>query len=412
MRNAILVFFGCSFLSLFAGCSLKTIKEQNDLLEGVAGINGKIVIESDHQGPVYAQLYRQKEGFLEIVGKFPLTRTGQYNFNMLADTYFIGAFIDENGDGEYQQGEHATYLGIKDSLAKPLTLKENQNLTIDDLTIKGPITRRSNTQIRMNISKINQNIGRIITLDDPMFSRENASMGFWRPFDYAEQFGGGLMMLQGYEEKKIPVIFVHGIFGTALEFEDLIASLNRDNFQPWILHYPSGVRLDMVSGYFLNGMTQLQDQYKFKKVLVVAHSMGGLMIRSFVMKHQQSKSSYELAMVMTINSPLYGLDSAAAGVKSSPIVIPAWRDVASNSDYVAKVHAWRWPEQIPYHLVFSYLEDEGGDGVVPLKSQLSLSLQDEAIKIHGFQAQHAGVLHQSDFIKRFSEIIENYSDNP
>ncbi len=108
--------------------------------------------------------------------------------------------------------------------------------------------------------------------------------------------------------------------------------------------------------------------------------MGGLMIRSFVMKHQQDQNEYQISLVITINSPLYGMDSATMGVKS-PIVIPVWRDIASNSDYVKRVHAWRWPKEIPYHLVFSFLPKKEGDGVVPLRSQLSLTLQDEAVRI-------------------------------
>jgi hypothetical protein len=89
-------------------------------------------------------------------------------------------------------------------------------------------------------------------------------------------------------------------------------------------------------------------------------------------------------------------------------VIPVWRDVASSSEYVNRVHSWTWPEEIPYHLVFSYLPNEGSDGVVPLESQLSLSLQDEAVRILGFEAQHAQILHDKAFIERVNRILEGY----
>ena len=132
------------------------------------------------------------------------------------------------------------------------------------------------------------------------------------------------------------------------------------------------------------------------------------MTRSLVMKHQSSQNSMNLAMVMTINSPLYGMDSAAKGVKSSPIVIPSWRDVARNSKFVETVHAWQWPKDIPYQMVFSYLPGEDGDGVVPLNSQLSQSLQQEAAHIQGFEAQHAGILSQQDFIAYFNQVLKKY----
>jgi pimeloyl-ACP methyl ester carboxylesterase len=304
--------------------------------------------------------------------------------------------------------EDATYLGIENTMPTTITVAEKQTVNIGALAIKGPIETRTGIEVRNALTKVTANIGRVIALDDPMFSHENAAMGFWRPFDYADQYGGGLMMLQEYEEKKTPVVFVHGITGTGLEFEPVIASLDRERFQAWVLQYPSGVSLDLVSDYFLESLDQLHIRYQFPRVIVVAHSMGGLMARSFVMKHQQSGASYSLSMVMTINSPLYGMDSAAKGVKLSPIVIPAWRDVASGSDFVNKVHAWHWPREIPYHLVFSFLPHKEGDGVVPMRSQLSLSLQDEAVKIHGFQAQHAEVLRDDEFIKRFHSILSGY----
>jgi hypothetical protein len=136
--------------------------------------------------------------------------------------------------------------------------------------------------------------------------------------------------------------------------------------------------------------------------------MGGLMIRSYVMKQQQSATPYDLQFVVTINSPLYGMESAANGVKNSPVVIQSWIDVARGSAYVKRVHRWAWPDSILYHLMFSYLPGEDGDGVVPLNSQLSASLQREATQIHGFEAQHAGILKEAVFIDKLNEILNAF----
>jgi hypothetical protein len=127
-----------------------------------------------------------------------------------------------------------------------------------------------------------------------------------------------------------------------------------------------------------------------------------------MMKYVQSQSPYKISVGVTINSPLHGMDSAASGVKSSPIVVPAWRDLASNGEYVQRVTTWQWPKDIPYHLIFSYLPGEESDGAIPMKSQLSLSLQDQAVRIHGFQGEHTKVLADPEFVKRLVAILASY----
>jgi len=133
--------------------------------------------------------------------------------------------------------------------------------------------------------------------------------------------------------------------------------------------------------------------------------MGGLMTRSYVKKYAEGQPSYQLSLVVTINSPMYGMKGAEIGLKFSPIAIASWRDVASDSDYVERVHQWHWPKEIPYALIFSYLPGESDDGVVALSSQLSLSLQEEADYVIGFEAQHIGLLDEKVFLDRFNQIL-------
>ena len=39
---------------------------------------------------------------------------------------------------------------------------------------------------------------------------------------FLEDHGGGLMMLQEFQQGKLPIVFVHGIKGTAMEFDEVI----------------------------------------------------------------------------------------------------------------------------------------------------------------------------------------------
>jgi len=145
------------------------------------------------------------------------------------------------------------------------------------------------------------------------------------------------------------------------------------------------------------------------KIYIVAHSMGGLVTRSFTMKYQKKhpKQFDRLKFVMTINSPMMGMASAGSGVKYSPIVIPSWRDIAPESDFLKKIHTWHWPPKLAYHLVFSYMQGEGNDGVVDLESQIPLKLQSEAVKVYGFNANHAGILKNKIFNNWFNQLLTN-----
>jgi hypothetical protein len=398
------------YLSLLAiaGCSVMDIKQQAEVADNLSTVHGSVEIRAAQKGVVNVVLYRKVDTGLEIVRQSILAGNGKYEFSTLPGTYVVGAFVDANGDGVYQGNESASYVGAPDPLAASIELQPSANVAAQALIIKGPIVVAADIDTQGGLYKAQRNTGRIAALDEQMFSFESAKMGLWLPVDFANQYGGGLMLLRAFEPGKVPVVFVHGISGSARSFDNVIQALDKTQFQPWVLQYPSGVRLEVVSEYLRQSLDKLYEQYKFPRIMLVAHSMGGLMTRSFMMKYVEGRSSYKIAVGVTINSPLQGMDSAIKGVKSSPIVVPVWRDMASNSEYVQKVNAWRWPKAIPYHLIFSYLPGEDGDGVVPLTSQLSLSLQDQATELHGFQGEHTAILADPEFGKRLVAILSRY----
>jgi pimeloyl-ACP methyl ester carboxylesterase len=220
---------------------------------------------------------------------------------------------------------------------------------------------------------------------------------------------GGLFFLQEYQPGKVPVLFVHGVMGGPTDFEKVITSLDRKLFQPWVAYYPSGLRLDMISDYLVEAVTRLQNRYNVTEFYVIAHSMGGLVTRSFVKKYVEhdSKNSKKLRLVMTVNSPMGGMPAAAAGVKYSPIVVPSWRDVEPDSGFLEGIHTWNWPRGIPYHLVISYANGESGDGVVSLQSQAPLKLQSESTRMYVFNNDHVGTLNDEKFHALFHRILND-----
>lgn len=406
-KKSLLISGGLIISLCMNACGLMDMKEQSESIEARSKLSGSVANSATGKS-VYVNLYRENENYVELRNQRLLTGSGKYSFSVLPGRYSVGAFVDANGDGEYQQGEPATYHGVENKIPIFVEVKDNVAVDIPNLTISGAIDRVANMELRNDLTKAQQNIGKVISLSDPMFSNDAVSTGMWRPLEFVDTYGGGLMLLQAYDAKKTPVLFVHGIGGSVTSFQSVIDDLNKEKFQPWVLQYPSGMSLDVISDYVIEALDQLQVRHQFNDIIVVAHSMGGLVTRSFVMKHELTPQPYKLRMVMTINSPLYGMDSAISGVEYSPIVVPSWRDVASNSEFVRKLHEWRWPSTVPYYLIFSYLPEKDGDRVVPLKSQLSLSLQEEAIKIFGFEAEHTAILQEPKFIEKFNEVLANY----
>ena len=125
-----------------------------------------------------------------------------------------------------------------------------------------------------------------------MFSGENYSMGMWKPVRFLLEVGGGLFFLQEYEEDKIPVLFIHGINGGPTDWRVVAGTLDERYFQPWVLYYPSGLRLDMVSNYLVWAIAELHEKYRFRQLYLVAHSMGGLIARSFVKKYLERRNNF------------------------------------------------------------------------------------------------------------------------
>jgi pimeloyl-ACP methyl ester carboxylesterase len=250
------------------------------------------------------------------------------------------------------------------------------------------------------------NIGRVVSLNDAMFNRENYSLGMWTPVDFLEKVGGGLMFLQEYERDKIPVVFVHGVNGGPDDLRSAIDTLDRKRFQPWVLYYPSGLRLDMVGNYFSKAVAEVQNRFGARQFIVVAHSMGGLVTRAFVKKYTEEYPERldDILLVMTVNSPMGGMPSASIGLKA-PFMIQCWRDVAPDSEFLKDIHTWNWPTKIPYYLVFSYETGRGDDGVVALESQLPLKLQQEAARVIGFNNGHNGTLSDAAFLRLLSETL-------
>jgi pimeloyl-ACP methyl ester carboxylesterase len=395
---------------LLSGCFLDLVKRQSAIIDSTGKISGAVKLVNGDGQSIVVMLMALEAGEHSFVQRnFVRTgRDGRFTFHTQPGHYYILAYLDVNKDGVYQDHEFASYYGKPDVI----TVKSRQTVKLGAMMIDGRLP------VDVDAAKIKdgtylaiKNIGRVVSLDGPLFSDENEKTGMWMPVKYLRDVGGGLFQLQEYSDDKIPVIFIHGINGGANDWKQVLKALDREHYQPWVLQYPSGLRLDMVSDYLVRAVYDLKLKLGFNRVYIVAHSMGGLVARSFVMKYRQRYplSARNIGLMMTINTPMAGFKRAEMGVRHSPVVVPSWRDVAKGSDFIKKLQAWTWPDDIPYYLVFSFQNVGYGDGVVSLESQLPMQNQLEASKIFAINNSHAGVLGDAVFIERLRQIMGEHS---
>ena len=74
-------------------------------------------------------------------------------------------------------------------------------------------------------------------------SAESGSLGLRQPFEFLANVGIGVFLLEPYDPKRIPVLFVSGAGGNPWEWRALIDALDHSRYQPWVFVYPSGQRL-------------------------------------------------------------------------------------------------------------------------------------------------------------------------
>ena len=112
------------------------------------------------------------------------------------------------------------------------------------------------------------------------------------PDRYMEE--SGIYFVTPYDPEKIPVVFVHGLVSSPDAFKNMVNELTpepwfRENYQIWLYNYPTGNPWIFSSMKFRELMNDACAYARTKghdrnlnRMVVVAHSMGGLLTRSSV----------------------------------------------------------------------------------------------------------------------------------
>ncbi len=252
--------------------------------------------------------------------------------------------------------------------------------------------------------------GTIRHLEDPLFSESIATLGLYDPATFLEKAKTMFYALEEDLPFKIPVVFVHGIGGSIRAFEPIINQLDRERYKPWFFYYPSGGDLEQLAEFFhrifLSGKVIKTAEMP---MIIVAHSMGGLIVREALNKYDISQKDNKIGLFVSIATPFGGHPAAASGEKHGLIVLPSWRDVNPQSRFIKELFRKQLPETIEHQLLYAYDNpailkiSKNSDGVVPLSSQLRLEAQQQATGQVGFESSHTGILKNKDMIHHLLE---------
>ena len=322
--------------------------------------------------------------------------------------YRVYLLEDRDGDGFWTEGE---------VVAESAPVSVAASATVDGFVIDGgslaaqPSVPRT---LPVPLRAAAVNTGALASsLDDPIFDPERGERGLYDPAGFLAEIQTSFFGLEPIDPSKTIVVFVHGASGTPRDFKSLAAALDRTRFQPWFFYYPSGMPLDKLGAGLATSLATAAAKHGSElRVVLVAHSMGGLVARSALGRLCENGRPAWLRSYVSFAAAYGGNDAAATGVKRAPVVVPSWRDLATGSEFLTNVLAKPLPKDLPFLLFFGWGlpgkegPDGAGDGVIALKSQLEPRAQEEAWRMHGFPESHVGILENPESVRLFREWLD------
>jgi pimeloyl-ACP methyl ester carboxylesterase len=407
----LLIIDGCMFMRLSQDLKQVETKE--------AYIRGRVSYHADQNAPVLMLLITVHGDKKQLVDFSVMEQPGLYAFLVPQGTFYVAGFIDLNRNMRPDVGEIYGVYGAPDPVVvEQVGMINGIDLTLDRVIRKGEIDMDFWSQMRLEKSSASAYIsaaGVVADLNNRYFTPQYAEKGLWEPYATLKEMGIGLFFLEDYDPGKIPVLFVYGASGHAQNWRLIFDQMDRKRFQPWFFNYPSGLDLEFIGSALEGAIQLLHDRYGFDALFIVAHSMGGLVARHAILQNAYDDHQDYIRLFLTISTPWGGHRAAAQGVKYAPAVVPSWRDMAPDSDFLAHLYRRPLPPEVPYYLFFSYggrsgMMDENNDGAVTLESQLDYRVQRPAKALFGFDDDHVKVLYSEDMIAVFNTILGERAD--
>ena len=428
MLLAVVVVSGCSYIEMLRRHQrLKAAFEKEPRLglvqefapEQCLQIVGGLVTDPARDEPLAIIAVSQQYAPNEVVGwQMVPGAVGYYSVLLPEGTYDLLVFADLNRNDQFDDDE---VVGRTEPGAQLVVSRAQaaDGFFIDGPTLRLDYAHPSVENLPVPI-KVAANDRVVPSLDDELFDPGYGVMGLYNPAKFLEHTQGYFFGLEPFDKAKTQVLFVHGATGTPRNWTYFVDGMDRSRFQPWFFYYPSGLPLDRTGAILAQSIARVaaSSRLHVERLVIVAHSMGGLVARSAVNRLSLPQKPSYLKMFISLSTPYGGHDAAEAAVAHAPEVIPSWYDLAPGSPYLRTLAASPPPSDLPFFLMFGYGNPgrvhvgPSSDGTVTLRSELDLPMQLQATRAYGFDVSHDGILQTAAVRDIFNQLIATAAPPP
>lgn len=392
-----------------AGCSLVKLKQESAVFYASTVLVGRIDCPAAWRGNVVVMAWSMVDGQSRVAHQTTLHECGSYELMVPQGDYRLFAFGDANDNGTFDADEPAGSYGASTAVAAPGT----GVVAALDFAIASGAARSAGPPSTgvggARSPRHSTQIGAIADLDATRFSSASGQQGYWAPVEFFRRNGGNVYFLEPYDPDKIPILFVHGAVGSPQDWRYVFDHIDRTRYQAWFFQYPSGASIDSMAYLLYWKLFNLQLRYRFDSLAIVAHSMGGLVVRHFL-AHFGAQFP-QIKLFVSLSTPWAGEASAQVGVQHAPAVVPSWIDMQPEGRFMQALFTRPLPSHTAYYLFFGH---KGGysmlrpnnDGTVTLASQLRGAAQAEAKMVFGFDEDHVGILSSPQVMRQFSLVTD------
>lgn len=336
----------------------------------------------------------------DIVSVASVGRQGYYTLFVPPGTYRLTAYVDRDSDGTIVPSEIAGQISTLISVPND-----------GDLAYFGLDIAMTNSALS-DSSGLSQALDEHLTLDEgipsiersddlfaPVYSQENIKRGTYESTTSFFNYASPIQHLDEVDltAGRIPIIFVHGIDDSPQIFDFIEKELSKSRYEPLFFYYPSGSRLPAMAELFYHLFLSGQVLPTFDHAALIAHSMGGLVARGSLnfLKDRPGESTVDF--YGSAVSPYGGVFAAEMGIKTGPVVVPSWMDIAPKSDYLTHLFA-----PLPPQTTFSMINgnaDTNSDGVITLVSQRRKAALAQATHAEIFPQTHVGIMSDPEAVR-------------
>lgn len=396
-------------LLMLSACGVFRLgKDLEVLYDEVVIITGDLKVDAGLIGQPIVLLARPLRGkheqAFELVDYRFADAENRYNFQARPGNYRLMAFLDQNGDFEYQPHEPAAVLAEApetNRLDRPRRKWRFNRLVVnsESLTTQLPLEVNLTTEALAQLERTVTTMGVPVNFRSGRFKPEAVAQGMWEPSRWFLDVNYGFYLLEpwGPPEEKPLLLLVHGINGSPKNFQRMLKDLDTRGMRVALFHYPSGISIEDNAFMLSQIMNELFVRNPNQKYSLISHSLGGLVSKRFLQMQEGAGHGHRIEKFISISVPWAGHKGAAAGVDHSPVVAPVWEDLAPKSRFLKKLAEYSLPEAVDYTLFFSHggssrLSADSNDGAVSLDSQLDPGMQDRADQLIGVSAGHIDIL--------------------